>query len=49
MEIVLATRNRSKVEQIGNILGDLDLMILSLDDVGIHGDIEETGNSLWRK
>ncbi|MEW6115703.1 MAG: XTP/dITP diphosphatase [Nitrospirota bacterium] len=32
MDIVLATRNRKKAEELSRILGDLDVRILTLDD-----------------
>ena len=45
MKIVLASRNRKKIGELKTILAESfpDLEILSLDDVGIHGEIEENG------
>ena len=45
MKIVLASRNRKKIGELRTILSESfsDLEILSLDDVGIHGEIEEDG------
>src|ERR1041385_5439390 len=46
MEIVLSTRNPSKIEQIRSLLFGLDVTILSLDDVGVVGDVIEDGQTL---
>ena len=43
MEIVLATRNRGKVREIKNLLGDMDVDIKSLHDFPDMVPIEETG------
>ncbi len=47
MKIVLASRNAKKIKEMREILGSLfpDMEVLSLDDVGIHGDIEENGTT----
>ncbi len=45
MKIVFATNNRHKLQEIRQILGDR-FDILSLDDIGCHEDIPETGNTL---
>ncbi|MBQ7779025.1 MAG: XTP/dITP diphosphatase [Clostridia bacterium] len=48
MEIVLASRNRHKIAEIERVLkesGVNDVTLLSLDDIGYHGEIEETGNT----
>ncbi len=47
MKIVLATRNRHKIEEYRAMLGSQveGIEILSLDDVGIVDDIEETGDT----
>ncbi len=47
MKIVLASRNRKKIGELRTILSESfpDLEILSLDDVGIHGEIEEDGTT----
>ena len=42
-KIVLATRNKGKMREIAEMLGDLPIQLLSLDDVGFTEDIEETG------
>ncbi len=47
MKIVLSTRNKHKISEVKSLLeneiGDIDL--LSLDDIGFSGDIEENGES----
>lgn len=48
LKIVLASRNAHKIREIKEILSaaaGYELEILSLDDIGISGDIEENGNS----
>ena len=44
-QIVFATNNKHKLEEIRNIL-DNTLNILSLDDINCHEDIPETGNTI---
>jgi len=44
-QIVFATNNKHKLEEIRNIL-DNALNILSLDDINCHEDIPETGNTI---
>ena len=48
MELVLASRNRHKIEEIGALLAAIlpDVRVLSLDDAGIEGEIEENGTTL---
>ena len=47
MKIVLASRNRNKVREINAMISDYlsDVEIVSLDDVGLFGDVEETGKT----
>lgn len=47
MKIVLASRNAKKIKELRELLlGDIpDIEILSLDEVGIFGEIEEDGES----
>ena len=48
LKIVLASRNAHKIREIKEILSaavGYELEILSLDDIGVSGDIEENGNS----
>lgn len=44
-QIVFATNNKHKLEEIRNIL-DHTLNILSLDDINCHEDIPETGSTI---
>lgn len=43
--IVFATNNKNKLKEIREILGD-KFEIVSLDEIGYHDDIPETGNTL---
>lgn len=47
MKIVLASANQKKIKELRAMLRERfsDIEILSLADVGIHGDIEENGNT----
>ena len=47
MKIVLASRNRHKIAELQAFLSpvDPDIEILSLDDIGFSGDIEEDGQT----
>lgn len=48
MKLVLATRNKHKVAEIKRVLdtaGMTDVELLSLDDIGYYGEIEETGTT----
>ncbi|MBQ9784716.1 MAG: RdgB/HAM1 family non-canonical purine NTP pyrophosphatase [Clostridia bacterium] len=47
MKIVLASRNQKKIAELRTLLCEefSDVEILSLDDVGITGDIEENGTT----
>ena len=44
-KVIFATGNEGKMKEIREILGDLDIQLLSLKDAGIPADIEENGNS----
>lgn len=46
MEIILSTRNRSKIDQIKEVLAGLPLSVLSLEEAGIEGEVVEDGASL---
>ena len=41
--LLIATANRGKVAEYGELLAGLDCTLLSLADVGISGSIEESG------
>lgn len=48
MEIVLASRNKNKIKELETLLSELcgdKVKVLSLDDIGYEGDIEEDGES----
>ena len=40
-KVIFATGNEGKMKEIREILGDLDIQLLSLKDAGIQADIEE--------
>lgn len=44
-KVIFATGNEGKMKEIREILGDLDIELLSLKDAGIHADIVEDGKS----
>ena len=44
-KVIFATGNEGKMKEIREILGDLDIRLLSLKDAGITADIEENGSS----
>lgn len=47
IKLVLASRNKHKITEISAMLSEYldNVQLLSLDDVGIHGDVEENGKS----
>ena len=47
MELILASRNQKKIKEMETILATHfpGVRILSLDDVGFEGDIEENGTT----
>ena len=45
MKIVFATNNEHKLSEVRSILGD-SIEVLSLNDIGCHADIPETGHTL---
>ena len=48
MKLVLASRNKHKVKEIKRVLASSgldDIELLSLDDIGYEGDIEENGTT----
>lgn len=46
-KLLIATKNNGKVKEIKYFLKGLNLSILSLSDVGIEEDIEETGKTYY--
>jgi len=47
MKIVAATNNLNKVREFGEVLNDLGITVLSLKDLGINIEIEETGTTFY--
>ncbi len=43
--VLLATRSAHKLRELGELLGPANVELLSLDDVGIPDDVEETGST----
>ncbi|MDB5188323.1 MAG: non-canonical purine pyrophosphatase, rdgB/HAM1 family [Candidatus Kaiserbacteria bacterium] len=46
MEVILSTRNPTKIKQIQAVFADSSIKILSLDEVGISGEAIEDGTTL---
>lgn len=44
-KLLIATKNRGKIKEYKEFLSDLDVKLVSLSDVGISDEYEETGNS----
>ena len=44
-KVIFATGNEGKMKEIREILGDLDIELLSLKDAGIHAYIVEDGKT----
>lgn len=44
-KLLVATHNKGKVKEFAEMLADLDIEWLSLDDVGVVEDVEETGST----
>jgi XTP/dITP diphosphohydrolase len=44
-QLLIATTNKGKIAELGNFLKDLPVKLVSLKDVGITQDVEETGNT----
>ena len=45
MKIILATHNSSKVKEITQLMTDLEIEVVSMDDVGITEDVVEDGDT----
>ena len=48
IKVVLATRNKNKINELRTFfkeLSSLDITVLSLDDIGYYGEIEENGTT----
>jgi XTP/dITP diphosphohydrolase len=46
MRLLIATHNRGKLVEYQALLGELPVELVTLDDVGIREDVEETGATL---
>lgn len=46
MQLLIATHNRGKLIEYQAMFGDLPFELVTLDDVGIQNDVEETGATL---
>lgn len=44
-KLLIATKNKGKIAELGNFLSDLPVQLVSLSDVGIADDVEETGST----
>ena len=44
-KLLVATHNKGKVKEFSEMLADLNLSWLSLDDIGVTTDVEETGQT----
>lgn len=42
-KLLIATRNRGKLRELIELLGDIPYELVSLGDMGIHHDVDETG------
>ena len=41
--LLIATHNKGKLRELTDLLGDVPCELISLDDLGIHHDVDETG------
>ena len=41
--LLVATRNRGKLRELASLLSDVPMRLVSLDDVGVDDEVEETG------
>lgn len=44
-KLLIATTNKGKLKELSEFLSDLPIKLLSLNDIGISEDVEETGKS----
>lgn len=47
MKILVASNNKSKIKELNAILGELGVECVSLSDMGINADVEETGSTFF--
>ena len=43
--LLIATHNRGKLRELAELLGDVPYELVSLGDLGIHHDVDETGST----
>ena len=43
--LLIATHNRGKLRELAELLGDVPYQLVSLGDLGIHHDVDETGST----
>ena len=44
-KLLIATHNKGKLRELTELLGDVPYELVSLDDLGIHHDVEEAGST----
>ncbi len=44
-KLLIASRNKGKLRELTELLGDVHYELVSLDDLGIHQEVEETGST----
>ncbi|MXX54115.1 MAG: hypothetical protein F4Z35_09440, partial [Dehalococcoidia bacterium] len=44
-KLLIATHNRGKLRELTELLGDIPYELVSLGDLGIHYDVDETGST----
>lgn len=47
MKILVASNNKSKIKELNAILGELGVECVSLSDMGINAEVEETGSTFF--
>lgn len=45
MRLLIATHNKGKYAEIGEVLGELSIKLVSLNELGLHDEVEEHGAS----
>ena len=43
--LLIATHNRGKLRELTELMGDIPYELVSLGDLGIHHDVDETGST----
>ena len=47
MEIIVATKNKGKLREFSRILAQMDIQVVGMEDLDIHLDIEENGETFY--